>query len=292
MPKLKRNTSQVSDDAIYAMYDGPMPPSGVYPGVISSCYMSVSGNGNNMINVSGLFQTKGVEGKSKYDGFRIRGRIVIVDKEANMAREKAFYRAICGKENVEIVFADMDKGDKPGTVTKIGGVNPVGKKVKFQIRITPDSDQYGPELDYVLPLGLETSSDDEDLEEVEVEEEDEDEVLVDEDEDEDEDEDDIPDFRNMAIKELRELARSKGIKATKKTDIIDELADYYADNAEPEEDEGGLWTSEEAGMKSLAELQDYAKEHGVKAKKFSGMKKNALIKFLTNEELLSNEPPF
>ena len=114
MPKLKRNTSQVSDDAIYAMYDGPVPPSGVYPGVISSCYMSVSGNGNNMINVSGLFQTKGVEGKSKYDGFRIRGRIVIVDKEANMAREKAFYRAICGKEDVEIVFADMDKGDKPG----------------------------------------------------------------------------------------------------------------------------------------------------------------------------------
>ena len=160
MPKLKRNTSQVSDDAIYAMYDGPTPPSGVYPGVISSCYMSVSGNGNNMINVSGLFQTKGVEGKSKYDGFRIRGRIVIVDKEANMAREKAFYRAICGKEDVEIVFADMDKGDKPGTVTKIGGVNPVGKKVKFQIRITPDSDQYGPELDYVLPLGLEISSDD------------------------------------------------------------------------------------------------------------------------------------
>ena len=289
MPKLKRNTSQVSDDAIYAMYDGPTPPSGVYPGVISSCYMSVSGNGNNMINVSGLFQTKGIEGKSKYDGFRIRGRIVIVDKEANMAREKAFYRAICGKEDVEIVFADMDKGDKPGTVTKIGGVNPVGKKVKFQIRITPDSDQYGPELDYVLPLGLEISSDDEDLEEVEIEEEDEDEVLV----DEDEDEDDIPDFRNMGLKELRDLARSVGIKATKKTDIIDELTDYYADNAEPEEDEqSGLWTSEEAGMKSLSELQDYAKEQGVKAKKFAGMKKNALIKFLTNEELLSNEPPF
>lgn len=292
MPKLKRNTSQVSDDAIYAMYDGPMPPSGVYPGVISSCYMSVSGNGNNMINVSGLFQTKGIEGKSKYDGFRIRGRITIVDKEANMAREKAFYRAICGKEDVEIVFADMDKGDKPGTVTKIGGVNPVGKKVKFQIRITPDSDQYGPELDYVLPLGLEISSDDEDLEEVEVEEEDEDEVLV----DEDEDEDDIPDFRNMGLKELRELAKSVGISSTKKADIIDELTDYYADNAEPddedEDEEGGLWTSEEAGMKSLAELQEYAKEHGVKAKKFSGMKKNALIKFLTNEELLSNEPPF
>lgn len=290
MPKLKRNTSQVSDDAIYAMYDGPTPPSGVYPGVISSCYMSVSGNGNNMINVSGLFQTKGVEGKSKYDGFRIRGRIVIVDKEANMAREKAFYRAICGKEDVEIVFADMDRGDKPGTVTKIGGVNPVGKKVKFQIRITPDSDQYGPELDYVLPLGLEISSDDEDLEEVEVEEEDEDEVLVDED-----DEDGVPDFHNMGLKELRELAKSVGISSTKKTDIIDELTDYYADNAEPEEDEdeqSGLWTSEEAGMKSLAELQDYAKEQGLKAKKFSGMKKNALIKFLTNEGLLSNEPPF
>lgn len=286
MPKLKRNTSQVSDDAIYSMYDGPTPPSGVYPGVISSCYMSVSSKGNNMINVSGLFQTKGVEGKSKYDGFRIRGRIVIVDKEANMAREKAFYRAICGKEDVEIVFADMDKGDKPGTVTKIGGVNPVGKKVKFQIRITPDSDQYGPELDYVLPLGLEISSDDdEDLEEVEVEEEDEDEVLVDED-----DEDEIPDFRNMGLKELRDLAKSVGISSTKKADIIDELVDYYADNAEPEE--GGLWSSEEARLKSLAELQEYAKEQGLKAKKFSGMKKNALIKFLTNEELLSNKPPF
>ena len=285
MPKLKRKTSQVPDEAIYAMYDGPIPPSGVYPGVITSCYMSTSSNGNPMINVSGVLETAGVEGKEKYNGYRQRGRVVIVDKEANMAREKAFYRAIAGKEDVELVYTDMDKGDKPGTITKVGGVNPVGKKVKFQIRSRPDEDQYGPDLDYILPFGPASSA-------KAVEEDDEEEDIVEEEELE-EGEGVVPDYHSMSLTELRKFAESEHDITTKaKKDILAALDEIYSEDEDDEVEETGLWTSDEARSSSLEDLQAYSAEHGVKAKKISGMKKGALVKFLAAQNLLSDTPPF
>lgn len=303
MPKLKRKTSHVSDDAIYTMYDGPEPRPGVYPGVITNCYMSKSGNGNMMFNLTGVLETKGVEDKEKYDGWRGRGRIVLVDKEANLAREKTFYRALGVSEDPDIVYDKLDEEDRnSGHVSKIGNKNPVGQKVKFQVVQDNRGPEYGMVIDMVLPLAggksSKKSSDEEEEEELE------------DDETVDEEGEGVPDLKSMTLAELRALAKEKGVKATKKADIIDELTDWYADNTDSDEDEDededdgfdeddeedeeetGYISTVDANSRSLKDLFEYATSNGVKRKKIEGMKKGALVKFLTNEGLISDEPPF
>lgn len=151
MPKLKRQTSQVEDSG-FAVYDGDEPPRGVYRGKIKQCRLRESKNGNLYFNC--LVELEGNEGaKKQYNGWPGWTMITLTDKDANIRREKSFYRAVCGKEDVDVVYNDLDKGSEEdrGKVTKIGGKSPIGVPVLLEVRTEMYEGQQRSRGDSILP---------------------------------------------------------------------------------------------------------------------------------------------
>jgi hypothetical protein len=129
MPKIVRKTSHVEGRQPFGVYDGDVPPRGNYPGVIRSAVLKTSKNDNQYFNV--LVELYTEDGpKSAYNGFPAWTMITLTEKEANIAREQAFYMAVCGKADVDVILDESD----PPKVTKIGGVDPVGLPVRVDLR--------------------------------------------------------------------------------------------------------------------------------------------------------------
>ena len=124
-------------------------------------------------------------------------------------------------------------------------------------------------------------SEDEDDEDTDDEDED-DEDEEDDDEDEDEDEDDEVDYDSLSLKELKALAKEKGIKVDKKAkkdDIIALLQDD--DEEDDEEDEEDDDTPDYESM-NLKELKALCKERGIKVTKKDN--KESLIEKLEEDD--------
>ena len=125
----------------------------------------------------------------------------------------------------------------------------------------------------------EDEEDDEDEEEDDDEDEEEDD---DEDEDEDEDEEDEVDYDSLSLKELKALAKEKGIKfdkKAKKDDIIALLQEE--DDEDDEEDEEEDDTPDYESM-NLKELKALCKERGIKVTKKDN--KESLIEKLEEDD--------
>ena len=131
----------------------------------------------------------------------------------------------------------------------------------------------------------EDSDDEEDEEDSDDEEDDEEDSGDEEDEEDDEEGDDEEDedFESMTLKELKALAKERGIKVGKKMDkdaIIEALEDSDEDeeDEEDEEDDEG----EDYSAMSLKDLKALARENGIKVKK--GMGKDEIIEALEEDD--------
>lgn len=113
-------------------------------------------------------------------------------------------------------------------------------------------------------------------------EDDEDEDEDDEEDDEEEDEEDEDDLSELTLKELKALAKEKGIKVKKgmdKDDIIELIEESEEDEEEDEDEDEEEIDYEEL---SLKELKALAKERGIKVKK--GMDEEDIIELLEEDD--------
>lgn len=136
-------------------------------------------------------------------------------------------------------------------------------------------------------IALDSDDEDQDEEEEDEDEESEDEDEEDdedesEDEDEEEDEED-EDLSELSLKELKALAKERGVKVTKgmtKEDIIELLSEE--DEEDEEEDEEDEEDEIDYSAMSLKDLKAAAREAGIKVKK--GMTKEDIIEALEDQE--------
>ena len=130
-------------------------------------------------------------------------------------------------------------------------------------------------------------------------------AAADAEDEEDEDEGDFEpldraEVEEMAIKELRALAKEREIDATKKADILAALEEggHFADDEDEDEDaeevdededeededeEGGEYDRDDLAEMSLKELRDLAKEEGYSAADVRGKDQDALIDLILGE---------
>lgn len=161
MPKvIKRSTKGVTQR--FGFYEGEEPPAGVYRGIIKSAVGQMSSGGNVMLYNVVELQAREGDGRAKYDGYGAHVRIVWGDHDSLKEREQAYYLAVCGKEDADVVFAgDPTKfkaGDKQSTpITKVGGQNPVGKVVLVRLKNSQDPQYPGMDADGIYPTREETA---------------------------------------------------------------------------------------------------------------------------------------
>jgi len=134
MPNLKRKTSHVPARKPFGAYDGPTPPPGNYPGVIRSVGLRSFDSGTQCFNVLVELEADADSPKAEFNGFNAWTKLFLGESEFQIARENAFYQAICGQSDVTVVFDDKSEKKEP-PITKIGGVSPVGKKVRVQLQL-------------------------------------------------------------------------------------------------------------------------------------------------------------
>lgn len=129
------------------------------------------------------------------------------------------------------------------------------------------------------------SSDSDDEDEDEEEEDSEDDDSEDDDEDEDEEEEDDEDYESMTLKELKALAKERGIsvaKKDKKDDIIAKLEEDDEEEEEDDEDEEDEDDTPDYEEMSLKELKALCKERGLKVTKKDD--KDSLIEKLEEDD--------
>lgn len=137
-------------------------------------------------------------------------------------------------------------------------------------------------------IALDSDDEDQDEEEDEDEESEDEDEEDDEDESEDEDEEeedeeDEEDLSELSLKELKALAKERGVKVTKgmtKEDIIELLSEE--DEEDEEEDEEDEEDEIDYSAMSLKDLKAAAREAGIKVKK--GMTKEDIIEALEDQE--------
>ena len=123
-------------------------------------------------------------------------------------------------------------------------------------------------------------SEDEDDEDTDDEDED-DEDEEDDDEDEDEDEEDEVDYESLSLKELKALAKEKGIKVDKKAKKDDIIALLQEEDDEDDEEDEEDDTPDYESM-NLKELKALCKERGIKVTKKDN--KESLIEKLEEDD--------
>lgn len=311
MPKLKRSVKGAPDRTGFESYDGPEPKPGVYRGKIKTCALRESSNGSGNLYYNVLIELearKGDKENVRYDGYPAWVRLVMTEKEGNLAREKQFYRALNLKtEEPDVLHDEIDDG---GKVKKIGGKDPIGAIVKVDIKTDRYEGEQRLSPDAIYPVDPAKESD-ADADEEEPEEDDDD---IDEDEDfddddvedeEDEAEEEVPDYASMKLPELKRLAKDAGIDSKGKsakalaaalTEAWEAEEDEADDDDEPEEDEEEGTTVAEAREWKLTQLKKFAREEGgYPAADLNGLKAPEIIEMLVDDEVLimgDDEPPF
>lgn len=302
MPRLKRSTSGTPDSG-FKIYDGPEPTPGPYRGVIKRATVRISSNDNPYYNV--LVEFAGNENsKSKFNGYPSWTMLTMTDKEANLRREKNFYRAIGVSED-----PTLDYNEETGEIKKVG--TKTGKQlidIPVLVRMIID-DRGQLKGDEIFPSQTPTISNADEAEEPE-----EDEELLESEEDEDEESDEMSDeeverraeLEKMRLPRLRTTAKEAGADiagVSAKGDIIEAIIDAEfgaeaedeEDEAEAEEEPEHTW-EEFNSIRVVSKLKaavleafpdDYSKED------LDGMKKDEILQMLIEDEMVPDpNPPF
>jgi hypothetical protein len=139
MPQLKRNTAHAEDRTPFGVYDGETPRRGNYPGIIRLAQLKTFKTGTQAFRFLVELDAPEDSNKAKYNGFPAWTKVFIGESDYQLAMEKALYVAITGQPDVTVVFEKSD-GDT-AKITKIGGVDPVGVRVRVDL----EEDDRGPE---------------------------------------------------------------------------------------------------------------------------------------------------
>jgi hypothetical protein len=145
MPSLKVSVNTEAKSA-FESYEGPTPPAGNgYEGVIKNVKVkNGKESGDPYLNVLLEHDSKD-ERHKKYNGAPQWIRVMFGDHDETQARLGAFIKAVTGKANKEANIVDTDIDARGGTgslVKTIDGVNPAGKRVKFDLRDRPAQNGY------------------------------------------------------------------------------------------------------------------------------------------------------
>lgn len=265
-----KSPEQLSSDVAKAfeVYDGPVPPRGVYSGVLR--FFKVKGpntNGDSMLNGAVEIRMNGA--KAKYNGYTLSFNQNISDQGAPYVNQ--MLDALSGgKESVRKAF--WTKGvitdDKTGVITNIGGVLKISDSVVVSVsskyeeyRGEPrqvvgswlvkqakddapvddddDDDDDAPVDDEVE---LETEDEDEDSDDDEDEDSDDEDSDDDEDDEDEEDEEDPQAARRTELEEMDRkgliaIAKPLGIKALKSKTDESYIEEILAKELEASEDE-------------------------------------------------------
>lgn len=109
-------------------YEGDVPKPGIYNAEIRSVRMRTSAAGNTYFNVLLVLGPDGDKPeKNKYIGCPVWERVVPGDSDVQKERLAKFFKAVSGRVKVNVEHDPVDEG---GRVTKIGGKDPVGVKVR------------------------------------------------------------------------------------------------------------------------------------------------------------------
>lgn len=300
MPRLKRSTSGTPDSG-FTIYDGPEPGVGAYRGVIKRATVRMSSNDNPYYNVLVEFKDN-VDGKSQYDGYPSWTMITMTDKEANLRREKNFYRAIGVSED-----PTLDYNEETGEIKKVGtktGAQLLGLPVVVNMRMDDRGSIRG---DEIFPSKVKTVSA-KDIAEDEPGEDEDEELLESEDEETEEMSDEEAERRAeleaLRLPALRKAAKDSeaditGISA--KAEIIDAIIDAEfgaeaEDEDEEAEDEWEHTWEEFNSIRTLVKVKaavlaafpdDYSKED------LADMKKEDILQMLIEDEMVADpNPPF
>ena len=130
MPKITRKTSGARKIGVYA---GDDPTPGVYHGVITSASFMTFNSGAQALNIGVKLEAPDPDSpKAQYDGYPSWTRLFLGDSDFQVERENALYRAVAGKEDVDIIVGEAnDKGT--ATIEKIGNKKPVGTTVLVRL---------------------------------------------------------------------------------------------------------------------------------------------------------------
>lgn len=299
MPSLKRNVKDAEERTGFETYDGEEPPKGIYRAKIKSVKIREASTGTMGFQVLAILEAREGSAHSKFDGFPAWTNIWLTDKEANQAREKAFYRSVGASTDGEtnVVFEDLEDG---GRVKKIGGKDPVGAIVKVDLK---REDGYGMQGDTIYPVdpAKEKASK---KSAPEPDEDDEDDLIEDDDTAEEDEGYTAEELRALSLPELRKLAKESGleVKGLKKDDIVDSLIDFFAEGDDEDEDEDDdedevegdeVITAADLLEYTLPNLKKFAREEGGYSNDdLKGLKKEEIVELLVDDEVVANEPPF
>lgn len=322
MATLKRDASGVDERTPFDIYDGPEPRKGVYPGRIEKCVVRKSGRSENLYyNVLVILDAPADSPKAQYNGYPAWVMVTMANTEANLAREAAFMRAVCGKTSANVVL-DGNAPKEPGqsnevAVKSIGGKNPIGTEVRVDIGTELYEGVTRPKPDSIYPANTSaataaTPPDDAD----ETEEE------VDEDEDITEDEEGFDadtlraELAELSLLKLKKAAVEdygipKGdLDGASRDDIIDAILDVAGgpdanDEVEDVEDEevedeteeetSGVPAYSEASSMSLPKLRKFAEELEYDPADLKSMSKEEILEQLVTDEAIGSpddDPPF
>lgn len=193
------------DGGQFSNYEGPIPPKGVYEGIIKNAQLKVSKSGHPMMLVVVELDSTDKK-KKKYNGCPVFANVVIMDKTLGMVNN--FLDALAGSaakgKKVRSTFWEdgvvVPKGEKKesnlgeievGKIASIGGVKLTGKN-RIVLSGEPgewDGRERFEQNQWIVPV-----QEDDDLDEDDFDDEDEDDDEYEEDEDDaDDDEDDDDD---------------------------------------------------------------------------------------------------
>lgn len=263
MPSLKRNVKNAPDRSGFETYDGPDPiPQGLYEGVIKSVKIQKTRAGDFMFRLLAELDDTSTERKQLTVGFPAWGNLVLMDKEALLAKEKAFYRAITGKQDVEDVNVVYDDGIDDGAVkvSKVGGKDPVGVRVKVEIQDDEYQGKTRSALNAIYPLGKTATpakADVDDEPEDSVEESDVDETVETEELDAEAREAELKALGIAALRRLAESDYDLDTKGLKKAELVEAILDHeFGEEGSEEEDESDEEEEEDDGEEEAEEETD------------------------------------
>lgn len=316
MVQLKRDTSGVDEARGFDIYDGPDPKKGVYPGFIQACTIRKASKTDNLYyNVLVIVDAPEGSPKAVYNGYPAWVILTMTDKDANLSREAAFYKAVCGKTTANVNIdgaAPKESGASNEVKVKtIGGKDPIGVRCRVDIRTEPYNGEDRPKPDTIYP---DSSASDAappapDDEPDDVPEDSADEAV---------DEGDAGTDTTALAAELGEMSLLKlkkaavdeyGIPRTdldgaSKDDIVAAILDVVGggddetdaeevDEAEPDPNAKPAYS--EISSLALPKLRTWAANAGYEPKDLAQMSKDEILIFLVEEEVIGSEdddPPF
>lgn len=198
-----RDIDEIPDDD-FEVYDGPVPPKGVYQARIKSIRQVESSNGNEMLKVL-LIVDGEASGKPKYDGAPVFDNVTVM--ESTMFKVKQFMTALGGTGR----DFDLTAIDDDDNVVKFGRIRPVGMLVRFASKTEVyEGDPSAKVARYLPPKEEELEYDDEEA----------DEEVDDADEDEDDEEEEAPPPPRKVAKKA--TAKKAAPRARRRADEDDE----------------------------------------------------------------------